>query len=64
MKDTFCKREYKCKCGCIMIYYVWKSELPKKNVTCSMCNTKLGVNNLKIKEIPQTASIRTPTKNR
>ncbi len=47
-----------------MEYYVWKSELPKKNVTCSMCNTKLGVNNLKIKEVPQTASIRTPTKNR
>jgi len=64
MKDTFCKRKYKCKCGCIMENYVWESKLPKHEVKCYQCAKSLGFKDLNKKETPQTASIRTPTKNR
>ena len=63
MKDTFGKWTYKCKCGRIGGHYAWKSELKTSKFYC-VCNKELGYNNLKIKETPQTTSIRTPTKNR
>lgn len=62
MKDTYGKRQYTCKCGCIMEDYVWKSELPIHSVACFKCGTKLGVDNLK--KATSIISIRTPTKNR
>ena len=64
MKDTICKREYQCQCKRITTDYVWESQLPKNEVTCFQCGKILGVKNLKVKEIVQMASIRTPTKNR
>lgn len=64
MRDTIGKRQYKCKCGCIMEDYVWNSELSKHSLACFKCGTKLGVDNLKKKEAAQSAAIRTPTKNR
>ena len=64
MKDTFGKREYKCKCSRITTDYVWESQLPKHEVKCFQCAKSLGFKDLNKKEVPQTASIRTPTKNR
>jgi hypothetical protein len=64
MKDTYGKREYKCKCGRITTDYVWESQLPKNEVKCFQCVKSLGFKDLNKKEVPQTASIRTPTKNR
>lgn len=62
MKDTYCKRTYKCTCG-IVEEFVWESELKTFKFTCK-CGKKLGFENLKKAEVPQSASIRTPTKNR
>lgn len=62
MKDTYCKRTYKCKCG-IVEEFVWESELKTFKFTCN-CGNKLGFENIKKVEVPQMASIRTPTKNR
>jgi hypothetical protein len=62
MKDTYCKRTYKCKCG-IVEEFVWESELKTFKFTCK-CGKKLGFENIKKVEVPQMASIRTPTKNR
>jgi len=64
MKDTFAKREYKCQCKRITTDYVWESQLPKHEVKCYQCAKLLGFKDLNKKEVPQTASIRTPTKNR
>ena len=64
MKDTYAKREYKCKCGRITEDYVWQSLLEFHKVQCFKCDKLLGISNLKVKEVPQMASIRTPTKNR
>lgn len=64
MKDTYCKRTYKCKCGRLMDDYNWESELLNHKVKCFKCGKELGYKSLKTKEVPQTASIRTPTKNR
>lgn len=64
MKDTFGKREYKCNCGRITIDYVWESELQSHEVKCFQCAKSLSIKDLKKKEVPQMASIRTPTKNR
>ena len=64
MKDTYCKRTYECKCGRLTNDYNWQSELAKHKVKCFQCGTKLGIESIKTKEQPQTASIRTPTKNR
>jgi hypothetical protein len=64
MKDTFSKKEYTCKCGTLNERYIWHSELKTYTFKCNKCNKELDLNNLKSKEVPQTASIRTPTKNR
>jgi len=64
MKDTFAKREYKCKCGVITEDYVWQSLLEVTKVNCFKCGKELNFKNLKTKEVPQAVSIRTPTKNR
>ena len=64
MKDTYAKREYKCKCGRITEDYVWQSLLEFHKVQCFKCGKSLGLESLNVKEVPQTASIRTPTKNR
>ena len=64
MKDTFAKREYKCKCGRVNEDYVWQSLLEHHKVTCVKCGKELGINNLAVKEKPQLHSIRTDTKNR
>ena len=64
MKDTYGKRSYLCKCGRLTEDYVWESQLPTHEVECFQCAKSLGIKNLKKKEVPQMASIRTPTKNR
>ena len=64
MKDTYAKREYKCKCGRITTDFTWQSLLEKNVVNCFKCGKELDFKNLKTKEVPQAASIRTPTKNR
>lgn len=63
MKDTYGKRTYKCKCGRLSEHYAWESQLTKEKFYC-YCNKELGFKDIKTKEAPQTASIRTPTKNR
>lgn len=63
MKDTFGKWDYKCKCGRVGGHYAWKSELKEAKFYC-VCNKGLKYDNLKIREAVQSASIRTPTKNR
>lgn len=64
MKDTYGKRTYKCKCERLTTDYVWESQLPKHKVKCFQCAKSLGFDDLKKNDVPQTASIRTPTKNR
>ena len=64
MKDTFGKKEYQCKCGCVMEDYVWTSEVKSHKVACFKCGKSLGYEQLKIKAAVQSPSIRTPTKNR
>lgn len=64
MKDTFSKRTYKCKCGSIQETYAWQSDLKKHKFKCDKCSKSIGFDCLNVKEVPQTASIRTPTKNR
>ena len=64
MKDTYGKKEYLCKCGRITTDFVWESQLNDNKVKCFQCNKELGFKDLNKKEVPQTASIRTPTKNR
>lgn len=49
MKDTFCKRKYKCKCG-ITTDYVWESKLPKHEVKCYQCAKLLGFKDLNKKK--------------
>ena len=44
--------------------YVWKSQIQTHKVACFKCAKSLGFKDLNKKEVPQTASIRTPTKNR
>ena len=64
MKDTFAKREYKCKCGRITEDYVWQSLLEFHKVACFKCGKELSIESLKVKEKTQLPSIRTDTKNR
>ena len=64
MKDTVCKRLYKCKCGVIREEYVWSSEIRKKEFECENCGNWLGFNNIKVDKVVSIVSIRTPTKNR
>jgi hypothetical protein len=63
MKDTFCKREYKCKCGIIIEDYVWQSSIKEHTIKCK-CKKEIGYNNLIINNVVKSASIRTQTKNR
>jgi hypothetical protein len=51
------------KCG-ITTDYIWESQLPKHEVKCVQCAKLLGFKDLNKKEMLQTPSIRTPTKNR
>jgi len=62
MKDTFAKREYKCKCGVITEDYVWQSLLEVTKVKCFKCGNQLTIKNIPSKV--QVHSIRTDTKNR
>jgi hypothetical protein len=64
MKDTFAKREYKCKCGRLTEDYVWQSLLEFHKVKCFKCGKQLNIDSLKVKEKTQLPSIRTDTKNR
>lgn len=64
MKDTYGKRIYKCKCGAVNEEYAWGSELKAHVFDCTMCKVKLSYANLEAKKAIQSASIRTPTKNR
>lgn len=64
MKDTFSKKEYKCKCGRITADYVWHSQLAEHKTNCFKCGKELGFVQLVINKTGQSASIRTPTKNR
>ena len=64
MKDTYGKKTYKCKCGELADQFVWDSEVTKYIFKCNKCDRELSFKQLKIKEVPQTAAIRTPTKNR
>jgi len=64
MKDTFSKKEYTCKCGTLNERYIWHSEVKTYTLKCNKCSKELDLNNLKSKEVLQTPSIRTPTKNR
>lgn len=62
MRDTYAKREYKCKCGIVTTDYVWQSLLEFHKINCSKCGKELGIKN--IAEKVQLPSIRTDTKNR
>jgi hypothetical protein len=64
MRDTFGKKEYTCKCGCIMEDYVWLSEIKKHRLACFKCGNTLGYGELSQKKVTSIISIRTPTKNR
>ena len=64
MKDTYGKKTYNCKCGELADQFVWDSELTKYIFKCNKCDRELSFKQLKTKEVPQTAAIRTPTKNR
>ena len=64
MKDTYSKKEYNCKCGTLNERYIWQSELKTYTFKCNKCGKELEFKNLKTNEKVQTASIRTPTKNR
>jgi len=64
MKDTFGKKQYQCKCGCVMEDYVWKSQIEKHKVACFKCGNTLEYKNLVVKKAAESAAIRTPTKNR
>jgi len=64
MKDTYCKRTYKCKCKAIVEDFAWESQLKETQFMCTKCGNWVGFEQLKKKEVPQSASIRTPTKNR
>ena len=64
MRDTYCKRTYKCKCGRLTEDYVWESLLPKHEVNCFQCGKSLGHDSLVVKKAAESAAIRTPTKNR
>jgi len=48
MKDTYCKRLYKCKCATLTEAYVWLSQLPKHKVKCDKCKKLLGFESLKV----------------
>jgi hypothetical protein len=63
MKDTFCKRTYKCKCKAIVEDFAWESQLKETQFECTKCGKWVGYDNLE-KKADSIISIRTPTKNR
>lgn len=64
MKDTFGKKQYKCKCGVVQEEFVWNSEIRDVQFKCAKCDKSLGFNNIKVDSVVSFTSIRTPTKNR
>jgi hypothetical protein len=64
MKNTICKRLYKCKCGTLNECYVWETELQKHKLKCNNCAKILTIKELNVKVKEYLTSIRTPTKNR
>lgn len=64
MKDTYGKRDYKCKCGTLNEEFVWNSQIREKEIECTKCGMILGFNDIKIDKLVTFTSIRTPTKNR
>lgn len=64
MKNTLSKRIYTCKCKSIVEGYAWENELTTIQFKCNKCGNFVGFEQIKKKPIIQTASIRTPTKNR
>lgn len=64
MKNTFGKRNYKCKCGALNEDFVWQTELNKHKFKCIQCKKTLEYKDLLKTEKVQLPSIRTDTKNR
>ena len=64
MRDTYSKKNYKCKCGANLEEFVWESELHKHTFECTKCNKIVGARSLVVRKVAQSTSIRTPTKNR
>ena len=64
MKDTYCKKIYKCKCGTLNEEFVWNSQIREIQVECKKCGNWLGFDNIKVDKVVHITSIRTPTKNR
>ena len=64
MRNTLSKRIYKCKCGNVQEEFAWDNELVLGKFKCKSCSRILNYGNLQKKEVPQSAAIRTPTKNR
>ncbi len=64
MKDNYGKRTYKCKCGHVQDEYAWQNELKQCKFKCESCSGVLKYENIQKTEVPQSAAIRTPTKNR
>ena len=62
MRDTYAKRQYKCKCGRLTEDYVWQSLLEFHKLSCFKCGKELTHKNIAVKV--QVPSIRTDTKNR
>jgi hypothetical protein len=64
MRDTYGKREYKCKCGKLTYDYVWLSKLAEHELSCFWCWKELSFKHIIKKKAAQSAAIRTLTKNR
>lgn len=64
MKDTFGKKVYKCSCGAVAEEFVWDSEIQKYKFSCFKCAKEIGFEQLNVQKAPESAAIRTPTKNR
>lgn len=64
MKNTYKKRNYKCKCGEEISEYVWDNDIHDKKFECPSCGEELGFNQIKIKKVGTHTAIRTDTKNR
>ena len=64
MINKLAKHVYKCKCGTITETFIWSYELPKHKFNCTKCAKTVDFNNIYIKKVPESTSIRTPTRNR
>ena len=49
MKDTFCKRTYKCKCKAIVEDFAWESQLKEIQFMCTKCGNWVGFEQIKKK---------------